>query len=377
MAINSSVRWFMNTMPGAPVIENVAGGLINVLDACLINGFGSKTINTLVVASEVATATISGGHSYEKHAVIRIAGATPSELNGDWRIASVPDGSTLTFACPGLADGSATGTMTALRATPGYWEKSFSDTNKGAYRSTHPNGTGLYLRVDDSPTSTTPSPVRGYETMTGIDTGANPFPTTAQVANLVWRRATAAGAKPWTLVADERWFCLLVNFAGYDYSLWQFGDAVGAAAADAYAGYLAAHTTTPSYGFNATAAWDFAGTETGQYWARNRAGTIGPVTVERYGHRLVGAYPGEGEAYPAALNGGYLFHFPSTLHQGDGVLRGQQPALWQGLTVRTTLGADRYRLLDPGNGLDRALLVHASTGANLSYVGIDLWGPWR
>jgi hypothetical protein len=391
MAINSSVRWFLSTMPGAPELRDVAGGIINVLDACLINGFASKTINTLVVADGVATATISGGHDYEKHAVIKIAGATPSDLNGDWRIASVPDGSTLTFAAPGLADGSATGTITAIRATPGHWQKAFADTNKGAYRSTHEDATGLYLRVDDTPTGTNSSPVRGYETMTGVDTGTNPFPTTAQAPDFVWRRTNTASAgslpRPWALVADEAWFAFLPRWnvtAGRRAPAYFFGDAARRAPLDAFACGIGGNATSsplePTASGSGLGRAD--GTPDGQYWARNTEQAVGSVPLGRFGSNVAGPYLSGGESFPAARSGGYLWRESYTLHEAGtgGRLRGLQPGALQGLTAhQTTIGDNQIVLLDPSADRDRPLLVvPACYVTNTStYIAFDLWGPWR
>jgi hypothetical protein len=383
MAINSSVRWFTSDMAGAPAIENVEGGLIATLDACLINGFGGVSVTGISVSSEVATVTATA-HGYQKHAVIQIAGATPSDLNGDWRIATVPTADTFTFAAPGLADGSATGTITAIRATPGHWEKQWSATNIGAYRSTHPDGTGIVLRVDDTPTGVNASPVLCYESMSAIDTGVNPFPI---ITNFVWRRTATSTAgqlpRPWALVADERWFCLLLDFNATTTNpgaLYQFGDVVSAAEADSYACYVTGNAAaTPASIYSSSSQNDFSGSNVGQYFARNRAGAVGAVPARRYGSRRIDE-PGDGEAFPSVYNGGYLFHHPCTLHQDDGVLRGLQPAFWQGLTARAGTLSAPYAVLDPSATLPVALLVHEcgrSGATGVSYIGFDIWGPWR
>ena len=131
-------------MSGAPVLSGTAGTLIAVLDACLVNGFGSVTLNSLVVQNNVATATVSGGHGFAMIVgvnnvspgvgpVVRIDGATPAALNGDWRLASVPNSTTFTFAAEGIPDQTATGTITAKRAPAG-WAKAFGGANKAAYQ---------------------------------------------------------------------------------------------------------------------------------------------------------------------------------------------------------------------------------------------------
>lgn len=121
---DTSVRYYDSTMTGAPnTVNNTAGGLLSVLNACLDTGFNSVTLTSLAVSSNVATAT-KANHGFAAltdgtirvYPVIRISGATPAELNGDWRLASIPDADTFTFATTGISDQTASGTITAKRA---------------------------------------------------------------------------------------------------------------------------------------------------------------------------------------------------------------------------------------------------------------------
>src|ERR1043166_1591690 len=74
--------------------------------------------------------------------------------------------------------------ITALDAalvTGQSWTTPFTGTNKKAYRA--PSGNRLYLRVqDDAPVTAKEARITGYETMSDVDTGTNPFPTAAQNA---------------------------------------------------------------------------------------------------------------------------------------------------------------------------------------------------
>ncbi len=205
--ISNKVRYYHSAMPNAPVLSGTAGALIGVLDACLVNGFDSKSINSLTVTDGIAVAQISAGHSYGEGDVLRLAGATPTKLNSDWRLASVT-ANTVTFSVEGVGipDGAATGTITALRAPAG-WEKVFADgTTRAAYRSLdHAAHNGLILYVDD--TGTTTARVRGFESMTDIDTGTGPFPTDAQLSGgLWWAKSNTADtvARPWRVAADGK-----------------------------------------------------------------------------------------------------------------------------------------------------------------------------
>ena len=126
----NEVIWFDSAETGAPTLNNAAGSLIAVLDACLLNGFNLKSI-TINVAGGVATATCNGhGFSTATGKLVSIAGATPNELNGLKQIASATS-NTFTFPAPGVPDGAATGAITAKRAPLG-WTKVHAAANKAA-----------------------------------------------------------------------------------------------------------------------------------------------------------------------------------------------------------------------------------------------------
>lgn len=393
---NSTVRWFHSEMADAPQINAQPGDLINILDACLVNGFGNKAVDSLVVLAGVATVTISAGHLFEELAVIRISGAAPAELNGDWRILTAT-GTTYTVATPGIADLTATGTITCLRATPGHWEKAFSGEFKAAYRSTHPDATGFFLRIDDAATGTESSRVVGYETMTDIDTGGFPFPTEAQMAGgLHWRRSsTTTGSqlpRPWTLIADERWLWLLLDnntTPTYPATMHQFGDIIAANPEDAFACALTGQTINTIPANNTSEARLDWNSVVGCYFAR-------PIIFDPefvppgYGRQGVfhTSYVADGEPFPAAVNNGYLFHQPVLANARVGTansLRGVVPGLLQGLTARQETiappGATTTTrvILPPGPANPRALLLTSvsAAGGVVSYATFDIEGPWR
>jgi hypothetical protein len=125
------VKYFHSNMPGAPVLSGTAGALIAILDACLKDGFGLKTVDSLVIAGGVATMTISTGMTFEQDAVVQVAGITggAAALNGDRRLLSIA-GNTATFDATGVSDQTATGSITA-KVSPLGWAKPFTGTNVG------------------------------------------------------------------------------------------------------------------------------------------------------------------------------------------------------------------------------------------------------
>jgi hypothetical protein len=133
------------------------------------------------------------------------------------------------------------------------WAKAFAGTNKAVYRA--PDGTRFYLRVqDDGPGARVGGQARvvAYESMTDVDTGADPYPTAAQRANgLLWDKSatTDATARAWSLVGDGKRFALLVQGAGHSsyldkWDCWFFGDILSYKLGDAYHSMLVGHTTT-------------------------------------------------------------------------------------------------------------------------------------
>lgn len=234
----TSVKFFHSAMPNAPVLSGTAGSLIAVLDACLADGFGLKTADSIVVAGGVATATFSTGHSFEPDTIMLVAGATPSGLNGEKRVLTTST-NTVTFSVAGIPDLTATGTITAKLAPAG-WAKVFSATNLAAYRSLDVESTRMFLRVDD--TGTTNARVVGYENMTDVNTGVGAFPTGAQVAGGGWwpkADSANATARVWTLVADSKGFWLHTHTSaaspGAAGSVWGFGDFASLKSGDPYA----------------------------------------------------------------------------------------------------------------------------------------------
>lgn len=249
MTISHKTRFFTSDMADAPVMTPGAGGIIAVLDGCLLNGFNTKTLSSLSVTDGVATATVSGGHGYSQYVIIEISGSSISALNGTHRVATVPDSTTFTFEATGVANGTATGTITAIVATPTGWTKAFSGTNKAAYKSTT-SITGYFLRVDDSGDYSTGQPVRGYESMSDVDTGTAPFPTTGQQSTFNWRRSqNSSGNRQWVLVADDKFFYLFVknNDSVNNFAPMTFGDFSSFDELDDSACLLtAANVSTPS-----------------------------------------------------------------------------------------------------------------------------------
>lgn len=109
-----------------------------------------------------------------------------------------------------LVDGYGTGP--SAKAGAG-WTRAFSATNRRGYRNSAAYGSGRYLYVDDSASvgNARQAWVRAAEGMTDIDTLVNPAPTVAQKpSGHSWAKSSTldATARPWVIIATERWFYL-------------------------------------------------------------------------------------------------------------------------------------------------------------------------
>ena len=362
MATDTSVKYFNSTMTGAPTLSGTAGTLIGILDACLVTGFGSVTLTSLVVASNVATATVSGGHGFamigDVGPVITIDGATPSALNGEWRIASIPGSTTFTFATSGISDQTATGTITAKRAPAGF-EKAFSGTNKAAYRSLDVASTQLYLRVNDTPTQY--PTLTMYETMSDVDTG-----TGASTVLYFAKSDTSNGtARDWTLYADDRLFYLFANAGGIAWvSAMAFGDIDSYRSGDAYHCVFIGHADASNYSH----LYDVSGSETGAQLARSYSQTGGAVGSSRYSHRKCTYIGWGGMAVPNNVNNAVHF-WPVECWESTTWARGLMPGLYCPLHNGSIAQGSVFTVGD------RIFAIQKTY--NDCDAAFDLTGPWR
>ena len=376
--VDTSVKFAHSDMPGAPVLKPQAGSLISLLDAFLVNGWGLQTATSVVVAGGVATATFPLDHAAAVDAVVLVAGATPAALNGEQKVtATAPN--KISWAT-GAADGTATGTITVKMAAAG-WAKPFTGTNLAAYRSAHPQSNGLYLRVNDA--SALAARVVGYETMTAISTGANTFPTNAQMSGGGYgNKAQSAHGRdiPWLLFSDGMVFhlCILATAAetsdptSAGSEIYSFGDPVPTNAAGHPFGTLISFSISQTISDRTTT--DPSGA--GLYAARSIARTVGPRPLAA---QYATSYP---SLFPDPAFGG-LYLAPIRLRELDvtsgtpsypgvmpGVMRvestGVHRVLGRWPIVRA--GPRRYLL---------QLIDHQSLNAASSSAAFDLTGPWR
>lgn len=266
MVASTDIKFFVHTNSNAPQLQNAYGSMINVLDACLINGINIGAVSSLTASGTKVTALFSSAHNLMQYQVIKITGANQSEFNGEHRILTVPNAQSVTFDLASVASVSAaTGTISASLPPLG-WEKPFSSVNangggKAAYRSTNlllPSRP--FLRVVDELDSAWTSTYAKYakvgivEDMTDIDTmlggqspfdGANPNKnwtgsgsgSTAYNGWAKWIYAKKGsvtnanayldiptdGNRPWMIVGNSDYFYILNGVSSTDLYLTTYG----------------------------------------------------------------------------------------------------------------------------------------------------------
>lgn len=390
---NTSVKHFHSAMAGAPTLNGVAGSLIAVLDACLVDGFGLKTADSVTVSGGVGTANFSTGHSFGPDVIALVSGATPAGLNGETRVLTTAT-NVITFDAAGIADGTATGTIT-FKLAPAGWAKPFAGTNLAAYRSSDPTGTRMFLRVDD--TNALNARVVCYESMSDVDTGIAPFPAPAQLSGGgYWPKSsdTTIAARAWTVIADGKTFWLHMNTTaasgGASGSIWGFGDFLSYKSGDPYACRInCVSSTAHNTGSTVQQSAEFIPTgpqAQGDYGPRSFTGLGGSIALSKTAEGLVSAGGVAGALsntfapiYPNGPNFGLILTRSILVELGvalRGVCRGIL------LPVQNCHAAfNRLDKLDgQGSYSGRKLLAvkcgSPSAGSSQGVVFFDITGPW-
>lgn len=169
---NTDIKWFSFDNTNAPQLSNTWGCMIDVLDACLINGYGTQTVSSLVIQDGVAVATFAGSHKIKQFQWVEISGADEIALNAQFKVVGLTS-TTIEFSV-NLPEQAATGTIECKIAPLG-WSKVFEGSQKGVYQAADVETNPYFLRVDNSRDPVYSNNFAKYakvgffETCTGID----------------------------------------------------------------------------------------------------------------------------------------------------------------------------------------------------------------
>lgn len=145
--MSNDLRWYSFENFGAPEINNAWGHLVDMLDACLVNGFGTQSVTSLTVTDGVGLLTFPGFHKYKQFQVIEISGAENPNLNAEFRIMGITD-TTVEFLVD-IPDQTESGTL-SCRLPPLGWRSPFSGIHKRVYQAKNTILNPAFLRVDNS-----------------------------------------------------------------------------------------------------------------------------------------------------------------------------------------------------------------------------------
>lgn len=387
--------WFDSTDAGAPELNNVSGRLIDIFEACLVLGYAVRSISQIVVTDGVAVAT-SAAHGYTATygKLLLIEGASVPGLNGRVQPTAVT-GNTFSYAAPGVADGTYTGSISAKRAPLG-WAKPFADTGKAIFARTTPEAGPQLLRIVDtaaSPASGTDARVLMIESASGIDTFTNQAPSAAQITDghggYINKGSNNATLKPWALVGTDRGFYFFgpINLGNSETQRlpYFFGDGVRFFPGDEHFCLLAVNSangggiSTSKIGIsNAIGAnWATAGSQAA-VCARSRGGAVVSEVFDPQG--ITAPRMGYTNAMPAGMPEKLYLVYPThvcTNYESKEV-RGALPGLAAPIASLPFTGLGAASVLGPMEGDGRAYLAVQSAvgGSNAGNYCIDLTGPW-
>jgi hypothetical protein len=322
-----TVKVFRSTDYGAPANTNAAGALIAILDACLVNGYGSQTVG-ITSTGGVATVTTPVAHALKDGTFMRISGANESAYNGDFAI-TVTGATTFTYAVTGSPASPATGTITS-KVAPADWTKPFSTTNVAAYKQ-GAGSNGMYLRVSD--TTTSAARVKAFENMTDVNTGTGDFPTEAQIpGGRYLQKGSSATAIEWFVIASEKLVFTAIKGTSY-FQVNYFGDFISNKSGDAFNTVFRFGDGGYSDGGSLDLS-SLGSVSAGMYIARAHTQIGSAKQVSQMGNTQISTSMGNGGvSYPDPISNALLLSPISIGETGVGV-RGKLPCIWQPLHVK-------------------------------------------
>ncbi|MCK9622201.1 MAG: hypothetical protein M0R47_16895 [Methylobacter sp.] len=326
-------RVIFSTDYGAPALTGEVGKLIAVLDACLKDGTTALSITSLTQTGGLATAVCSAALGMALTSTsgmtrkLTISGATQAGYNieADCTITATD---TFTFAVDSGTVSPATGSPMMNIAGSG-WTKPYTGTNKAAYKM--PTGSNEhYLRVDDN-TVANIARLRGYETMSDVDTGTGLLPTDAQLSGgdyFMKSSAASATARAWIFVCYGDFFYFISDKSGDSFVSaypFAFGGGCSLVSGDVYDTILKAYASNSASLTNwATLVTAYTTATPGMYMARayTQTGTSVELSQGVSAHTNGGANSmaaSAGQPYPAPLG---MITSPLYIHETANGLRG-------------------------------------------------------
>ena len=230
-------RTFFPGMLGMPTINYSEPGRVqSILRKILVTGTDRVSIDSISVSGGIATCNIVAGFVTEEDCVINIANSAGGSVDGDARVLSAgPNG--FTFATTAV-DGDYTGTANVNHPGLG-WSEVFTSGFVSVFKPPYVDLQTPYLRIDDGYDARVF--VRGFESMSDVDTGIHPFPSPTQLADggrWFKRGHSWNGEASWSAWGDDQNFYLFNQYTYAWPTIWGFGRMIPVNPNDQYPWFL-------------------------------------------------------------------------------------------------------------------------------------------
>lgn len=398
------VKWFSNAMAPTMLLSTgsagsahtvTPGSLISLLKACLVTGFGIKTVSAINydAANAKIVVTIPSGHTYQQYQVIELSGANESGFNGEFRVMKV---TTTTVECaldnsvPSAT--SATGSLSA-KIPPLGWVVEFEDaaTYRCIFKRSDASATDYRLLIDNSAWG-------------GWNSGNGHLAKALSVYNVTdINTYTVASedripcshnyASPdWYLVGSTKFVYFMPKFAAAGQrGVYAWGDFPSRRPGDRHNLLVALHYTKTVDGVSWASASvgpynDFCAlnSTTFRYVARSytqlptgsAAGVAAKFVADNPGGVMGYGFPISAIPINPADNG-FVFNYPVKVFD-DGSWRGVIPGLRN--PYSSPAGYDGRVLVGINGDMTLCILVskqyHGTVNQGVSLIGFDIVGPW-
>lgn len=393
----SDVKWFSSENLGMPQMMGGSNSdMLNILDACLVDGINSKVASSTSSDSGLTTISFSSAHGFQKSQMVSITGsANPLLSNNIYKIIS-RDMSSITIMSNAVIEQA---DILTVKLAPLGWESIFGTSNgtQRAYRSkTNKNRRVLFLDMS----TPSPSPYDASDAAKAklavasvcVDMqviGAQIEPMTDNIntshgSSLFWvaKKADFDGASvpntrsQWKLIGNSDFFFFIVGWSGLGnqsgtfasdtYGFGEYGDITGGQIDNTFlmaakkASYPA--TISATYDANSLQKYIFIADSTLKFVGAN-------ISTISTGVHKSGA---TGADFPNSY-GDSIFTLPLKIYRGSDIV-GYLPSL---LFIETKLGA-----IYNGDVIDDVLLLaqvltsvsSAPTAANTGTLGFYVGG---